>query len=114
MKAKQVRGEKAAAFESTLQTAENGPYVLRLYVAGFSARSTHAIEAVRQVCEEHLAGHYELEVIDLYQHPTLAAGEQIVAVPTLVKHLPVPLRKIIGDMSDLDKLLVGLDLRRRT
>ncbi len=86
-------------------------YVLRLYVAGMTPRSTRAVETVRTICEEHLQGRYDLEVIDVYQQPTLARGEQIIAVPTLIKKLPLPLRRIIGDMSDQQRVLLGLDLR---
>ncbi len=88
-------------------------YTLRLYVAGLTPRSQEAIRTVTAICEGHLQGHYELEVIDLYQHPVLAKDEQIIATPTLIKKLPLPLRKIIGNMADLDKVLVGLDLRNR-
>jgi len=86
-------------------------YVLRLYVAGMTPRSRRAIENVSKVCEEHLEGRYNLEVIDIYQQPSLAKGEQIIAVPTLIKELPAPLRRLIGDMSNAERLLVGLDLR---
>jgi circadian clock protein KaiB len=85
--------------------------VLRLYVTGTTARSTRAIANVRRICEEHLRNRYDLEVIDIYQQPMLAKGDQIIAAPTLVKHLPLPLRKLIGDMSDKDRVLMGLDLR---
>ncbi len=84
---------------------------LRLYVAGQSPKSLRAFANLRQLCDEHLAGRYRIEVVDLIEHPQLAAGHQIVAVPTLVRELPPPLRKIIGDLSDSDKTLVGLDLR---
>jgi circadian clock protein KaiB len=86
-------------------------YVLRLYVTGMTPRSTRAIENVRTICEEHLRGRYELEVIDIYQQPTLARGEQIVAAPTLIKKLPLPLRRVIGDMSSTERVLLGLDVR---
>jgi circadian clock protein KaiB len=86
-------------------------YVLRLYVTGSTARSTRAIANVRRICEDHLKNRYDLEVIDIYQQPMLAKGDQIVAAPTLVKSLPAPLRKLIGDMSDKDRVLMGLDLR---
>lgn len=86
-------------------------YILRLYVAGVTPRSQEAIRTVKAMCEEHLAGRYELEVIDIYQQPTLAKNEQIIAAPTLIKKLPPPLRKIIGSMADREKILVGLDLR---
>jgi circadian clock protein KaiB len=87
-------------------------FVLRLYIAGMTPRSTRAVETVRTLCEEHLQGRYDLEVIDVYQQPTLAHGEQIIAAPTLIKKLPLPLRRIIGDMSDKERVLLGLDLRR--
>jgi circadian clock protein KaiB len=83
---------------------------LRLYVAGQSPKSLTAIRNLRKVCEEHLAGRYELEVIDLLANPRLAKDRQIVAIPTLVRDLPNPIRKIIGDLSDTDRTLVGLDL----
>ena len=85
--------------------------MLRLYVTGMTPRSTRAIENVRTICEEHLHGRYELEVIDIYQQPTLAKGEQILAAPTLIKKLPLPLRRVIGDMSSTERVLLGLDLR---
>lgn len=84
---------------------------LRLYVAGQSPRSIRALENLRKVCDEHLAGRYRVEVIDLLVNPTLARGDEIVAVPTLVRKLPEPIRKIIGDLSDTEKVLVGLQLR---
>jgi circadian clock protein KaiB len=86
-------------------------YVLRLYVTGMTARSRRAIENVRKICEAHLQGRYELEVIDIYQQPVLAKGDQIIAAPTLIKQLPAPLRRIIGDMSSTERVLLGLDLR---
>ena len=94
--------------------AGGGNYVLRLYITGMTPRSAHAIENVRAICEEHLHGMYELEVVDLYQQPVLAKGEQIIAAPTLIKRLPLPLRRVIGDMSNTDRVLIGLDLRHRT
>ena len=87
-------------------------YVLRLYVAGQSSRSITAIANLRRVCEEHLYGRYEVEVIDLLERPQLARGDQILAVPTLVLKLPEPVRKIVGDLSNTERVLVGLDLRR--
>ncbi len=86
-------------------------YVLRLYVAGMTARSARAISNIKQICEEHLKGRYDLQVIDIYQQPVLAQGEQIIAVPTLIKKLPPPLRRIIGDLSDRERVLIGLDVR---
>src|SRR6187549_2164438 len=88
-------------------------YVLRLYVAGQSARSRAALQNLEAICEQHLAGRYRIEVIDLLKHPQLARGDQIIAVPTLVRHLPSPMKKIIGDLSNEESVLVGLDLRPR-
>ena len=88
-------------------------YLLRLYVAGLTPRSRTAISNITAICEEYLQGHYELEVIDIYQRPVLAREEQIIATPTLVKRLPEPLRRFIGDLSEKEKVLVGLDLRRQ-
>ena len=84
---------------------------LRLYIAGQTARSLAAIGNLRKICDEHLAGKYEIEVVDLLRNPRLAAGDQILAVPTLVRGLPPPLKKIIGDLSNEARVLVGLDLR---
>ena len=88
-------------------------WILRLYVAGQSARSAAALRNLEAICEQHLAGRYRIEVIDLLKHPQLARGDQIVAVPTLVRHLPPPMKKIIGDLSNAESVLVGLDLRPR-
>ncbi len=86
-------------------------YLLRLYVAGITPKSTAAISNITQICEENLRGRYHLEIIDIYQQPSLAKGEQIIAAPTLIKKLPLPLRRFIGDMADKEKILVGLDLK---
>ncbi len=86
-------------------------YVLRLYVTGSTPRSSRAIRSIKAICEEHLKGRYRLEVIDIYQRPALARDEQIVATPTLIRELPPPIRRLIGDLSDTDRVLVGLDLR---
>jgi circadian clock protein KaiB len=88
-------------------------YVLRLYVSRSTLKSELAIENIKRVCEQHLKGRYDLEVIDINQQANLARDEQIVAVPTLIKRLPLPLRRLVGDMSDLNKVLFGLDLRMR-
>ena len=89
---------------------------LRLYVTGQSPNSIRAIENLRRACEEHVPGRYQIEVVDLLENPRLAADDQILAVPTVVRKLPVPIRKIVGDLSDTDRLLVGLQVRvpRRT
>jgi circadian clock protein KaiB len=86
-------------------------YQLRLYVAGQSPRSVAAVANLKKLCEEHVTDAYSIEVIDLLRNPTLARGDQIVAVPTLVRKLPPPLKRMIGDLSNLDRVLVGLDLR---
>ncbi|PKN62993.1 MAG: thiol-disulfide isomerase [Deltaproteobacteria bacterium HGW-Deltaproteobacteria-15] len=99
--------------ESMAKAAKKEKYVLRLYVAGTTPRSQEAIRSVTEICEQHLAGRCDLQVIDLYQQPVLAKGEQIIAAPTLIKKLPAPLRKLIGSMADKEKVLVGLDLRPR-
>jgi len=100
-----------AEFEKAAARQDRAKYVLRLYVTGMTPKSTQAIANVREKCEKHLAGRYELEVIDIYQQPTLAKGEQIIASPTLIKKLPLPLRRLIGDMSDTERFLVGIDLK---
>ena len=84
---------------------------LRLYVAGKTARSVAAFENLERLCKEHLSGKYEIEVVDLLEHPQLAKGDQIVAIPTLVRKLPQPIRKVIGDLSNVERTLVGLQLR---
>lgn len=89
----------------------NERYELRLYVAGQTARSVAAFSNLRRICEEHLHGRYSIEVIDLLENPQLARGDQILAIPTLVRKLPEPVRKIIGDLSNEERVLVGLDLR---
>ncbi len=86
-------------------------YILSLYIAGSTIRSALALTNLKMICKEYLEGRYELEVIDLYQNPGLAKGEQIIAAPTLIKKLPLPFRRIIGDMSDKEKVLLGLDLK---
>ena len=105
---KSVRPPLAVAAEGS----ELERYTLLLYVAGMTPRSAHAIENIRTICHEHLEGRYELQVIDVSQQPELAKKERIVAAPTLVKSLPLPLRRIIGDMSDEARVLVGLGIVR--
>jgi len=87
--------------------------ILRLYLTGTTPASIRALTNLKRICEEHLQGLYELEVIDIYQRPHLLAGEQILAAPTLIKQLPPPLRRLVGDMSNTDQVLLGLDLRKR-
>ena len=93
------------------QKPKSKEYVLRLYVAGTTSKSLRAVANIKEICETSLKNRYDLEVIDIYQQPILVKGEQIIAAPTLVKQLPLPLRKFIGDMSDIERILVGLDLR---
>jgi len=100
-------------FEKALAQCSDEHYVLRLYIAGTTPRSIQAVANIRAICEETLQGRYDLEVIDIYQHPHQAKPEQIVVAPTLIKKLPLPVRKIIGDLSNTDRVLVGLDLLPR-
>ena len=100
-------------FEKAVAYRDRAKYVLRLYVTGMTPKSTQAIANVQKLCETHLAGRYELKVIDIYQQPKLAKGEQIIAAPTLIKKPPLPLRKLIGDMSDTERFLVGIDLKHK-
>lgn len=104
----------AKKLEKASKTGDRRKYILKLYITGATPRSTKAIMNIRRICEEHLKGHYELEIIDIFQQPVLAKGEQIIAAPTLIKKLPEPLRRFIGDMSDTDKILIGLDLRPKS
>ena len=105
------RRSATAAFEQTLATQRTQQrYVLRLYVAGATARSARAIVAIKTACEAHLQNRYELQVIDIYQQPHLARQEQIVAVPLLIKEAPEPVRRFVGDLSDSARLLRGLDI----
>lgn len=91
--------------------SENDGYNLRLYVAGQTPKSIAAISNLRKICDEHLPGRYEIEIIDLMKDPGLAMRHQIVAIPTLIRQLPEPLKRIIGDLSNTEKVLVGLDIR---
>jgi circadian clock protein KaiB len=111
---KQKVRDSTEAFERTLVSPKTSIHILRLYVTGMTPKSVRAIANVRTICEDHLKGRYELEVIDLYQRPQLAQGEQINAAPTLIKKLPLPLRRIIGDMSKSERVLVGLDLQKKS
>ncbi|MGH7244760.1 MAG: circadian clock KaiB family protein [Phycisphaerales bacterium] len=101
----------ASDFEKSVAgLSKDNRYVLRLFITGMTARSSEAIAALKEICEEHLQGRYDLEVIDIYQHPERAKQEQILAMPTLVKKLPLPMRKLIGNLSDKERVLIGLDL----
>lgn len=113
-----MTSEESDAFDAALlaqgenQAVDDGSYNLRLYVAGKTPKSVAALSNLQKICEEHLAGRYRIEVVDLFENPQLAAGDQILAVPTLVRRLPPPLKRIIGNLSDSERVLVGLDLRR--
>ena len=93
--------------------AQDGKWNLKLYVAGQSPKSLRAFANLKKICDEHLPGKYTIEVIDLLKNPQLAAGDQIIAIPTLVRRLPVPIKAIIGDLSNEERTLVGLDLQKR-
>jgi circadian clock protein KaiB len=113
-----MTNEESDAFDAALlahgedEAIDDGHYNLRLYVAGKTPKSVAALSNLQKICEEHLAGRYRIEVVDLLENPQLAAGDQILAVPTLVRRLPPPLKRIIGNLSDSERVLVGLDLRR--
>ena len=109
-----TESKSAIELERSLEDRPRAQYVLHLYVTGMTPRSASAIENLKQVCAQHLEGRYTLEVTDIYQHPQLAHDEQIIAAPTLIKELPLPLRRIIGDLSDREKVLFGLDLKKRS
>lgn len=101
-------------FATAVKSPPHGHYVLHLYVAGATVNSTRAIANIKQICETHLKGRYQLAITDVYQQPVLAKGEQIIATPTLIKRLPLPLRRFIGDMSNTERILIGLDLQPET
>jgi circadian clock protein KaiB len=101
----------ASTRKSAKKHRDKAIWALRLYVAGQTPKSVAALSNLKRICEHHLAGRYRLEIVDLLQNPKLAAGDQILAVPTLVRKLPVPIKKIIGDLSDAERVLVGLDVQ---
>jgi circadian clock protein KaiB len=105
--------KKPKPLSNQIQKKDSKKWELRLYVAGQTERSVKALRNLQLICQQYLAGIYNIEVIDLLQHPQLAKGDQIVALPTLVRKLPQPVRKIIGDLSNTQRVLVGLDLRER-
>lgn len=105
---KTARLEKKSSSRLPTQQA----WELRLYVAGQTAKSVTAFNNLKKICEDHIPGKYNIEVVDLMKNPTLAKGDQILAIPTLVRKLPMPIRKILGDLSDTERVLVGLDLRQ--
>jgi circadian clock protein KaiB len=103
----------AAKRVKAVKPANDDPWVLRLYVAGQTPKSLTAFSNLKKICEEYLEDRYRIEVIDLLENPQLGRGDQILAIPTLVRNLPVPIKKIIGDLSNTEKVLVGLDIRQR-
>ena len=115
MKAPTKKSRRATANgrSSPAQAGDSTRWNLRLYVAGQTPRSLSAFKNLKQICEEYLKGKYHIEVVDLMENPTLARGDQILAVPTLVRKLPQPIRKIIGDLSNTERVLVGLDIQAR-
>ena len=102
--------DSTAAFEEALAKTKDKKYVLHLYVAGMGPKSIQAIDNIKRIFDEYLPGRYQLEVIDIYQNPVFARDGQIIAAPTLIKELPPPLRKLIGSMSDTERVLLGMDL----
>jgi circadian clock protein KaiB len=106
-----IMGTSAKTGSSKESTAQTEFWELRLYVAGQTPKALTAFANLKKICEEHLAGQYQIEVIDLLENPQLARGDQILAIPTLVRKLPEPIKKIIGDLSNTERVLVGLDLR---
>ncbi|HWD41685.1 MAG TPA: circadian clock KaiB family protein [Fimbriimonas sp.] len=100
-------------FEQTLKQASEGTYVLKLYVSGSSTRSAKAVSNLRAICDTYLVGRYELEVIDLFQQPEMAQEQQLLAAPTLIKQKPEPIRRLVGDLSDTDRVLYSLNLQRQ-
>lgn len=108
---KKRAGKKTRKVSASVKPVEPAQYELRLYVAGQTAKSIKAFANLREICETHLHGKYRLEIIDLLEHPQLARGDQILAIPTLVRRLPAPVRKIIGDLSNTERVLVGLNVR---
>ena len=106
-----MKPAKPAKSKSTKTAAGETKYDLRLYVAGQTPRSLQALSNLKRICEDHLAGQYRIQIIDLLKKPQLAAGDQILAIPTLVRTVPKPMRKIIGDLSNTERVLIGLDVR---
>ncbi len=109
-----TKGDVTSEYEAALEQQKSGKYVLRLYIAGNNLRSQRAVENVQKICEEYLKGRYTLEVVDIYQDHSRNPVDLVLAAPTLVRKLPLPLRRVIGDMTRKEKVLVGLDLVSRT
>ena len=113
MAPRKQKADVTEEFEEALVKGKSEEYILRLYIAGNNARSLAAVENVKKICEEHLKGRYQLEIVDIYQNGTRNQDDLILAAPTLIRQLPLPLRRIIGDMTMKEKVLVGLDLLPR-
>lgn len=111
MKKTGKKKSEISEYDNTVKKLMDETYILKLYVTGMTPQSVLAINNLKEICEEHLRGKYQLHVIDLYKNPGLAKGEQIIAAPTLIKKLPLPLRRIIGNMSNTERVLVGLDIK---
>jgi circadian clock protein KaiB len=111
MKEKKTK-DSTSDYDMSISESGKEKYILRLYITGTTSRSVLALTNLKKICEEYLEGRYELEVIDLYKMPSLSKDEQIIAAPTLIKKLPLPFRRIIGDMSNVEKVLMGLDLKK--
>ncbi len=111
MPARRKTSSTTRKFESAAKKSQPPKYKLRLYITGITPKSTRALTNIKAICEEHLKGRYQLEVVDVYQQPTLARGDQIIALPTLIRRLPHPLRRLVGDLSNTDRVLLGLDLK---
>jgi circadian clock protein KaiB len=107
-----MRKSKKLTTEARIGIADANRYVLRLYIIGTTPQSMRAVANIRRICDTHLKNRYDLEIVDLSHRPALARGEQIIATPTLIKKLPLPLRRFIGDLSQTDRILVGLDLHK--
>jgi circadian clock protein KaiB len=114
MTARRKSVSKARAPRAAARTKRPRQYALKLYVAGVDRKSTEAIRAITMLCDDTLKGRYTLDIVDIYQQPTLARREKIIAAPTLIRELPLPRKKLVGDMTDLDKVVAGLDLRPRS
>jgi circadian clock protein KaiB len=113
MKNKQKSPTASGTVEEESPQDTKCKYELRLYTAGQTTKSLTAFDNLKKICEQHLAGQYSIEIIDLFKDPSLASGDQILAIPTLVRKLPEPIRKIIGDLSNTERVLIGLDLREK-
>ena len=113
MKEKASKPKSASSRVKPIKKEKQDTYLLRLYVAGQTPKSIMALANLKKICEEYLSGRYKLQVVDLLENPQLASGDQILAIPTLVRKLPAPVRKIIGDLSNTERVLIGLDLLPR-